>query len=77
MSKLELEYWNQVSNIIMVCVISLFMMLRISLADARSNHFVNREMAHHAKALDQIYLTNKPGIIMIVQNIFKYDHFIP
>ena len=30
--------------------------------NAMSNHFVNREMALQAKALDEIYLASTPGM---------------
>ena len=37
-------------------------LLDISLKVVGSNHFVNREIAMHARKLDEIYSMSKPGI---------------
>ena len=50
-----------------------FVLLDISLANSGPNHFVNREMALHAKELDAIYPASKPGIsssVIEVLNIY-------
>ena len=41
---------------------ALLVLLDLSVTHAGSNHFVNREMALHAKALDEIYTISHPGM---------------
>ena len=43
-------------------ITTLCVLLVICPPNAMSNHFVNREMALHAKALDEIYTISHPGM---------------
>ena len=64
-TKLELKYLKDLSISIKMCKTIFLVMLVISLANTEPNNCGDREMAVHAKALDDIYLTQKQGNSMI------------
>ena len=50
------------SIFINIFTIVMLLVLGMSLVKTGPNSFVNREMALHAKALDEIYLASTPGM---------------
>ena len=60
--KLRLDIFEEAPVFIKMFITSLLVLLDLSVTHAGSNHFVNREMALHAKALDEIYTISHPGM---------------
>ena len=60
--KLRLDIFEEAPVFIRMFLTALLVLLDLSVTHAGSNHFVNREMALHAKALDEIYTISHPGM---------------
>ena len=60
--KLRLDIFEEAPVFIRMFLTALLVLLDLSVTNAGSNHFVNREMALHAKALDEIYTISHPGM---------------
>ena len=58
--KLRLDIFEKAPVFIRMFLTALLVLLESAITNAGSNHFVNREMALHAKALDEIH--GIPGI---------------
>ena len=60
--KLRLDIFEDAPVFIRMFLTALLVLLDLSVTNAGSNHFVNREMALHAKALDEMYTISHQGI---------------